>query len=98
MPASPTQILQITPCEDWFFVCSPSDGGEVVERVAAWALRADGTVVGLVNNFRNQAPGSTAELVPASANDDDEPGQYTHLNDLTIGERVTAGLAASRKP
>ena len=78
----PTQITQIIPCENWFHITVGQQGEDVCNRVVAWGLLDDGSVVGLVPERR--VGGRSEEFdrltpIPRSR----EPGDYVHLNELS---------------
>ena len=90
-----SKIVQITPCTGWFYVADSSDprSGGVFEPVAAWALREDGSVVGLINDGRDSNQIGGAYLVPATAQDACDPiGEYLHESQLDDLQEIAAGL------
>lgn len=68
-------IKQIIPCTDWFYV-GDTDEGEIVIRVAAWALVEGEVVIGLLAD--SKMPGMPSLVAP----DDEWSGTYKHLRDL----------------
>lgn len=82
-------IVQITPCNDWFYYADCNDS-HVFEPVAAWALLSDGSVVGLINDFLEASATGGAKLVPASANGE-LIGEYLHANQLNDMQKGWVG-------
>lgn len=89
------KIVQIIPCTGWFYAADsldPSSSG-VFEPVAAWALREDGTVVGLLNDGRDSNMVGGAFLTPPVAQDKGDPiGEYLHESQLDERQMIWAGL------
>ncbi|HVI88136.1 MAG TPA: hypothetical protein VM659_07535 [Dongiaceae bacterium] len=81
---------QIIPAHDWFFVHSDVREGNppAVWHLAAWGLRENGQVEGLVGaGGRDAGAGVTAKLTPIPP----VPGQYLHRDQLNEAERAQLG-------
>ncbi|WPN56700.1 hypothetical protein [Pseudomonas sp. P9_31] len=83
-------IVQIIPCNDWYYVGFPDDDSSILEPIAAWALRSDGTVIGLINEYKQHEGEHTVQLVPASPSQ--EVGAYAHVTQLNNAQLADLGL------
>jgi hypothetical protein len=82
------KIVQITPCVDWFYVGNSEGVGDVVCRVAAWALYEDGVVLGLVSENVEVSASEAPQLnIPP-----EYPGEYLHVTQLTKWQRNSIGI------
>ncbi|MBV7417700.1 hypothetical protein KW830_04460 [Comamonas sp. CMM03] len=81
---SDTKTVQIIPANDWFFIHA-GDKKPTVHVIAAWALKDDGTTVGLIGGVQTGpgtvCPGNRLVGVPPVL------GTYKHLRDLSQAER-----------
>lgn len=86
-PLNNPKTIQIIPASDWFFI-HEGQTKPVVHIVAVWALKEDGTTVGLIGGVPT-GPGSISPS-PVSRLVGVPPviGTYKHLLDLTQEERA----------
>lgn len=67
---------QVTPCTEWFYVADSEGKGDVVIRLAAWALTSSQEVVGLIAD--TQQTGVPLLVLPP----EDFPATYKHRREL----------------
>lgn len=74
------KFQSLTPCTDWFYIGEDTSTGKlVIFRVAAWALRPDGDVVGMIAAYSARTAENEARLVTAPS----IGGSYYHRDSLT---------------
>jgi hypothetical protein len=71
------KIVNLTSCNDWFFVHEGSQGQLIMYRIAAWGVNDSGEVYGLISQPEPRE--HPLRLVPAPA----LPGAYKHKEELT---------------
>lgn len=72
------KIQNLSPCDGWFYVAH-DDGKDIIFRVAAWAVRDDGQVVGMIS-----ASGAvTDEKIPRLVTPPSIGGMYLHRDSLS---------------
>ena len=77
------KILSLTPCTDWFYIGEDASTGKlVIFRVAAWALRSDGDVVGMIAAATARTVENEARLVTPPP----IGGSYYHRDSLTADQ------------
>lgn len=82
---------QIIPCDGWFFVGDSEGVGDVLIRIAAWALTEEGKVIGLVPG-RDTGGSFGAPVLEEAAH---FPGTYIHYDNLTMNQQLSVKLPAS---
>lgn len=81
-------ITQIIPSSDWFFV-GDCHGADMVYPLAAWAMTAEGGIIGLI--AEEIAPNEEVQT-PKLVLPPDFPGAYVHLKNLSDTQRIVAGI------
>lgn len=85
------EVKQLIPCTDWFYVADSNGQGDVITRLAAWAVTESNGVVGLI---ADEVEHGIPELVAPPS---DFPATYKHLRELTelqhlfVGEKYPKG-------
>lgn len=75
-----SKIQSLSPCNDWFYIEEGASAGkDNIYRVAAWALRTDGQVIGMIA----AASAHTEENVPRLVTPPQLGGAYFHRDSLT---------------
>lgn len=82
------KYITVTPCDNWFFVHAGNPQRPVVYRVAAWAQRSNGEVIGLTG-AGNGHSGTHASnyVVPKLVTLPPGKGDFRHLDELNDNER-----------
>jgi len=80
------QFISLSPATDWFFVPKYSTADDLgIVHVAAWALTAEGSIVGMVPAGTTHPPSLRAA--------DREAGRFKHRDTLNAAERKAVDLS-----
>lgn len=80
---------QIIPCDGWFYAGDSEGVGDVLIRVAAWALTDEGRVIGLIPG-RDDPKDRLG--TPVLEEPSDFPGTYIYYDNLTLEQQLITKL------